>query len=211
MTLPIVEDFQVTVPPGMLTLSWKPSVDVPASYKLYVAKDDSSAFSLLDTVLHDKGDPSVYNETTRRFYYEHAGEAGYVYKITAVYGSQESKPVFAVVVPDPDIVTVYGTVMNLDGRALSARDRIVTLQYVGGTFLDRAGATYVAAKPVTVTANDQGVWQARLLAGSRVRITIAAMEHVRTYEIPSTEGLYSLSVLQAVDDTQEASRNYDAP
>lgn len=221
MALPLVDQFQVSDATGVVQLTWRPTLpNAPAAYRVYKSEDDGQTWTLQDDVVHDRADPALYDKTRSVFYLDDVlGAAGHIYRAHTIFGVLESKPVFAVVVPDPNITTIYGTIVNVDGAALAGADRTVHIEYSGDTFVtttpDAAGLRRTnvgaAGRLVTVTANAQGVWQARLISGARVRVRVPAIGYDRVVQVPDTEGLFNLVDLVTIDQLPDKGRSIDSP
>lgn len=131
-----------------------------------------------------------------------------VTSVTSVLG-RIPHTAYAFVTHEVDTVIVFGRIVGVDSYQ-SRGEGLVLYSYLdanpgleitayGGA--KQQGTAFVARRNGVVTADAQGVWQARLLRGARVRIRIPAADVDKVVLTPNEAGPVDLSELQHLGDT----------
>ena len=174
----------------------------PTGFLVERSDDNGRTYSTLTTVTNEAGSAN-YNKLTRRWFYsDAAGSPGSVYRVTALSGSGNSSPSFTIAPPAaPPSCLLVGYLVSPSGTGaatshvyISAESR-QTLKSTSGVVGYGPTSLGVTKETISVLPSPAGVWQAQVVRGALVRISIPSAEFEKIVVVPDEAGPVNVAEL----------------
>lgn len=159
------------------------------TYTLQKSTDGGRTFTTIATAAGLTTDP-LYDASLELFVYDDvAGAIGHLYLLQITDGLRVGVPCFATPELDPDLVTIFGVILSPDGGKVDELMRRVEICAVGDSTVIKSQIPGVTPDlvqgPFHVFASEDGVWNANIIPGARVRIRIPSTDVDKIIRVPS--------------------------